>query len=534
MKIAVLLYLLKIVKRQNSLISTVFLSKSVRNFLICTWVFLCCSGYAQNPILERKITIPKQQTTLYDALNQISVRAECFFVYDSKVIESDKKVRVGATNQKVSIVLDDLLNDKSLDYRVIGNHILILKREAATNKKITVSNNVALGTTEKMLIVVRGRVLDENSRLPLAYATVTLGNTNIGTIANSDGFFLLKLPDSLRNSILLISHMGYMSRQIPLEILEQQSADVFLARRIISMQEVVIRYLDPLVILSRALTNRKLNYSAEPVYMNTFYREGVQKNSRFVSYSEGVFKIYKSTFLQPENADQVKILKSRRVLNSNPNDSVFVKLKAGIQSALLLDIIKNCPDFLDPEHQSDYDFFYADITPYNTREAYVVNFKPKSSIEEPLYMGTLYIDNENFAILGAEFEIDTKYIDKAADNFIIKKSRKLNVKLLKIRYSVSYASSAGKYHLNHVRCEISLKTRMRNHLGADVFNTFLELAVFQVDTMKVQKFLRQELIKPQVIFSDIGALYDEQFWGDLNYILPEEKLSDALARIKGK
>ncbi len=489
---------------------------------------------AQNSFLDKKLSIPKQQTSIYEALVLIGEKSDCLFVYDSKVVPSNKKVILEAENDKVKNILDRLLNDRSLEYKIVGQHILIYRQEVPqVGKTIDLKFSKNEDPAQKQ-IVLKGFIFDNENKTPIPYATIGIIEKNIGTITNSDGFFILKLPDTLASSMLQISHMGYVSKQVPVGLIAGQKTDLFLNRRIISMQEVVIRYMDPLVIISKALANREINNSLNPVYMNAFYREGVQKNSRFVSYSEGVFKIYKSTFLQSENADQVKVLKSRKIVNSNPKDTVFVKLKAGIQSALMLDIIKNCPDFLDIEQQSDFNFTFSDIVPYNTREAYAISFKQKPNIDEPLFTGTLYVDIENFAILGADFEINPATIDKAADDLIFKKSRRLSVKFQKISYSVKYVLFNNTYYLSHARCEMNIKTRLRNHITTDVFRTFLELATYSVDTVSVEKMLKQEILKPEIVFSDINSSYDELFWGEYNYIFPEEKITEAISRIIGK
>ena len=92
---------------------------------------------------------------------------------------------------------------------------------------------------------------------------------------------------------------------------------------------------------------------------------------------------------------------------------------------------------------------------------------------------------------------------------MLKKSRKLIVKLEKINYSVSYMPFNGKYYLNHVRCDIQLKTRLRHHLSSDNFNTFLELATCNIDTANVVKFAKQEILKPNAVFSDQPYTVDE-------------------------
>jgi hypothetical protein len=71
-------------------------------------------------------------------------------------------------------------------------------------------------------------------------------------------------------------------------------------------------------------------------------------------------------------------------------------------------------------------------------------------------------------------------------------------------------------------------------LFSDNFSTFLELATCNIDTTKVIKFPKQEVLKPNVVFSDQPYRGNDDFWDDFNIIAPEAKLNEALSRIIGK
>jgi len=488
---------------------------------------------AQNELLNKLITIPKQHTTLYNALNVISDKADCLFIYDSQVVESDKRVKLVADNQALKQVLDGILENPQLAYKVIGKHILIY-RVKSENPAVNIPQPVIQVQDSIKNILVRGHVFDNENKSAVPYVSIGITEENIGTITNADGYFELKVPASFSGSFLLVSHLGFMSQRIPIQLIKEQQVDIYLERRIISIQEVIIRYIDPKIIVEKAMDLRKVNNNLEPVYTTSFYREGVQKNNRYLNYSEAVFKVYKSSYQHGEYADQVKILKSRKIENSNPRDTVFLKLKGGILSALQLDIIKTVPDFLDQALPSQYTYTYSDLVSNSSNDAYAITFVQNPAIKEALYSGTLYIDKESYAILGVDFEINPAYLDVAAENLILKKSRNLIVKLEKISYSVRYTPFSGKYYLNHVRVDMQLKTRLKKHFSSDNFNTFLELATCNIDTANVVKFSRQEVIKPNVVFSDASFNSDNTFWGDYNVIAPEAKLSEALSKIIGK
>ena len=504
-------------------------------FIWCAGLLLLSvnTAFGQQALLDKTISIPKQRTTLYEALNLISDKADCLFIYDSQIVESDKRVKLAADNEPLKKVLDNILANPQLAYKVIGQHILIYKVIKANLTGNPFQSVITVADTLNN-ILIKGHIFDNENKTAVPYASIGITEQNIGTITNNDGYFELKVPATFSGSFLLVSHLGFMSQRIPIQLIKEQQIDIYLERRIISIQEVIIRYIDPKILVEKALDQRKHNNNLEPVYSTSFYREGVQRNNRFISYSEAVFKVYKSSYIHGEFSDQVKLLKSRKIVNSNPNDTVFLKLKGGVLSALQLDIVKTVPDFLDQAQPNQYSYTYSDLVSYNSSDVYAITFVQNPGIREALYSGTLYIDKESYAILGADFEVNPEFLDMAADNLILKKSRNLIVKLEKISYSVSYTPFNGKYYLNHIRCDLRLKTRQRKHLTYDDFSTFLELATCHIDTVDVVKFPRQEVIKPNVVFSDAPFYSDNTFWGDYNIIAPEAKLSEALSKIIGK
>ena len=504
-------------------------------FILCalSLLFPVKTAFGQLSLLEKTISIPKINTTLYEALDLISQKADCLFIYNSETVESDQRVKFHADNEPLKKVLDKLLSDPGLDYKVLGKHILIYRINEYAIPEDKNHPDIPSKDTVKT-IMVKGYIYDRENRTAIPYATIGITEENIGTITNNDGFFTIKIPASMIGTSLLVSHLGYMSQSMPVRLLNEQQVDFYLDRRIISIQEIIIRYIDPNSIIEKAVEQRKSNCALDPAYLTTFYREGVRKNNKCISYSEAVFKIYKSPFTASEHSDQVKLLKSRKVQSASPRDTVFLKLKAGIQSALQLDIVRSIPGFLDLLPPVEYTYKYSGMVSYNAKDAYAIAFMQKADLKKALYSGTVYIEKESFALLGADFEINPTYLDIAAEDLVLKKSSRLIVKLEKITYSINYMPFNGRYYLNHVRCDIRLTTRLRNHIFSDNFNTFLDMATCYIDTAGVKKFPKQEILKPGIIFSDQAYDCDDAFWGDFNTITPETKLIEALSAIKGK
>ncbi len=484
--------------------------------------------YAQEDALEQKLAIEPQRATIYELLGKVTEATGFYFIYDSKIVDSDKSSRITSKSKTLKQTLNEVLDDDSLDYKIIEKHILIFKRQEQQKPEHTIKNDSIRP------ISIKGQVLDKATKKPLPFVTIAIMDRNIGTISNFDGFFSLKLNPQYLNSSITVSHLGYKSQHIPIKALKDQKVDILLETEYISIQEVIIRNIDAKEVINKFIASRLENYPRQPIYLTSFYREGVLKDRKYLNYSEAIIKILKSPLNKSFESDQIKLLQSRKVINVDQHDTLIVKIKSGLQSSLTLDIVKNLPDFLDPDFLNNYSYTKADIVPINSRNAYAIAFEQNDNVYEPLYKGTLYIDMETYALVNADFEINPKYVKNADDMFVLKKSRKYSVIPEKISYNVSYNLSNGRYYINHIRGDLHLNYKRRFHLLSNNFHVFLELASCEVDTTNVHRFSRDEVLKTNTVFLDSKFKFDETYWGDYNIISPEEKISQALSRINAK
>ena len=85
-----------------------------------------------------------------------------------------------------------------------------------------------------------------------------------------------------------------------------------------------------------------------------------------------------------------------------------------------------------------------------------------------------------------------------------------------------------------MRGDLEFFARKRNKLFGSTYNIFFEMAVTELDTINVQRFAREERAPVHSVFSETINNYDRAFWGTDNYLLPEESITDALARINAR
>lgn len=480
-------------------------------------------------VLNRTLQLPRSKGTIYQLLGKVSEQSGLLFIYDSKIINNDQKTTLKAGTYSIREAIYQITGNRALVLRVLGNHILL------QTASIAALDSLPAATPDSSAhFTMEGTLLDRYTEEPIVYASVGITQAATGTITNQNGMFRLRLPDSLRQATVQFSHIGYQSQEIATSLLTGQYNQLTLEPKIVSLQEVIVRLVNPITLLKNMLLKKEAHYAHAPAYLTTFYREGVQNRKNLLNLTEAVFKVYKTSgnSLVP---DQVKLLKMRRISNKYEKDTLLAKMKSGIDACLTLDLIKLLPDFLSLGTDNMYTYAHSDIAVVDDRLANVILFEQKKGIHLPLYRGELYIDTENDALLRVRFEINPRYIQEATSLFVERKSKHLNITPQEVTYTVSYQSWNGIYYIHHVRGDLHFKVRK----GKKLFNTtnlhtWFEMVTCKIDSTDVRRFTREERLPTRTIFSDTHFMYDANFWENFNVILPEEKLNDAINRISSK
>jgi hypothetical protein len=480
---------------------------------------------AQDSLLLRTITIRDTVCSVETALSVIEKQTNLSFSYNSGLVNRKKVITLGADHEKLIDLLKRILNNPTLDFSVIGRHLVIyqpLKTPAA---------NPESPTDSVFYFEIRGRVLDKDGKQPLPYTSIYIQGKSMGTVTNEEGSFVFKLSSVYIRDTVNISCIGYKHVTAPVSSLINTNKDYLLKADLVSIQEVIIRKLSPVLLLQSAVKRIDTNFPVEPAVLTSFYRETVKKGNRYMMVSEAILENYKTGYHPLAAADQVKILKGRKSESVTTSDSVVLKLKAGLNTMLLLDVVKNMPDFLTGESLVDYDYKLADIVIDNGQDNYSIEFAPRPLSLTSIYSGRIILGIKDLAYKWVEFYIDPEHLGLATDQFVVRKPAYLKVKVLKAHYKVAFRKSGGLYYLHLVECETEFRIRNKNQLSGSVYNTTLEMAVTDIDTVNAARFPYRETARLNEFFTEQVGAYDESFWGEYNYITPDESLEDALIKI---
>ncbi len=492
-------------------------------------LLICFAQYplsAQESLLQNKISIDVTNISINDALDSIAAKNNCYFTYNSNLFSNKEKLSLKEDDVQFEILLRKIVQDTSLKFQVVNRHIIIVPALYKTNKPVTSSIIPYISYQN-----ISGKVTSYSDKISLPYASVGIRGKHVGTISNQDGKFTLTLSSENSKDTLVVSYVGFKNFETPVSKILNNQLEIKLIEDFISLQEVVIRNNDPKSILKAAINKIELNYPQNAANLTSFYRESVLKNNKYMIYLESVLDIYKNPYSGNELTDKVKIFKSRKIYDVSRLDTISFRLKGGIQGCLMLDIVQNKPEFLDPEFIDLYNYHLSDISTFNNRPVYIIEFHQKPNLSAPLLEGKLIIETRSLAIIGAEFGYDQDRLPELTDRFISKANAKTKVRPTLIQYSVNYRNINGKYFLNHTLGNLKFKVKNKRKFFSQTFSTSFEMATTKLDTINVRRFKHSETIVPTTVLSTENLTYDDQFWGNQTFIKPEDNIKEALKRI---
>ena len=478
---------------------------------------------AQDLLPRVEISLPPITGTVNEVLERITLQTGYLFTYDATLIRGNREVNFRVEDLPLREALDSLLQNPLLGYRLIDRNIVIYEKNQAPPGPL-------LEEIDRPLL--QGRVTDRKTGDPLAYATIALYGTSLGSITNQEGEFSFKIPADLTDPILVISYMGYRQKFIPVVYPLRERMTIALERETIPLQEVIIRFSDPVMLLKEAMRRIPENYLGEYATMSAFYRESVRRSDHFLVYSEAVLDVAKAPYDSDLMSDAIRIRKGRKISDVTSEDTVMVKLRSGISTSFDLDVIKHRPDFLLPDFTERYDLEFSDLMIYGERLVYVISFKQKSGIPEPLFQGQIYLDQESLALLAADFEFNPELIHKAPGLFLVSRSPSIRITPLMAAYHVEYRKLEEQYYVSQVRAEVELKVRKKRRWIGSRYTISIEMAITDVVPGQRLRIEPSERVRPNVVLSDEKFEFDPQFWGIYNTIEPEASLMESIERLE--
>ncbi len=389
----------------------------------------------------------------------------------------------------------------------------------------------------KTEFTVSGVVRDKESRKKLENVAVSLVGTPIGTVTNAEGVFSLKIPHMDTIPQLELSHIGYMNARFSASAPEGSNnmhATILMIPIALQLNEVVAYGNSARSIVEEALERIPKNYPSGESMTSAFYRETVQKGHRYISISEAMLDVYKTSYRQrTSDRDKVQIDKARRLLSQKQSDTLGVKVVGGPNLPLFMDVVKNAYALFDEETLDYYSFVQEPSVFIDDRLQYVISFRPRVKLDYALYVGRVFIDREHLAFTRAEFELDLSDRERAIAAILYKKPLGLRFRPLKVSFLITYRQHDGVTCLNYICNEMCFKCDWKRRLFSSSYVARSEMVAVDREEHPERVIARRDAFKPYQVFYDIVKEYwSEDFWKDYNIIEPTESLEDAVKKLR--
>ncbi len=380
----------------------------------------------------------------------------------------------------------------------------------------------------------KGEVLDSQTNNPLVFANIALEGSNISTVTNTEGKFLLKVPENTSNANVLVSFLGYKTKIIPLNQMRANKNKIELDVSVTRLAEVNVTIPKSAEKLVRQTLDRKgENYFNDATLMTAFYRETIKKRKRNISLSEAVVNIYKTPYTSSKR-DAVQLFKARKSTDYSKLDTVALKLQGGPFNALYVDIMKYPEYIFTSDRISEYRFTFDRSTRINDKLIYVVNFEQLPEITEPLYRGKLFIDADKKILTSAIYSLNITDKYKASKMFVRRKPKNAKVFPNEVAYRVDYREKDGRWYYGYSNVLLEFKVDWDRKLFNSVYSMTAEMAVTDWEKNTKGNFPKsKERIKSTIIMSDEALGFsDPDFWGEYNIIEPEKSIESAIKKIQ--
>ncbi|MBW6480633.1 MAG: TonB-dependent receptor [Bacteroidales bacterium] len=171
-------------------------------FLLICGLGLLTSVAEKSYAQSTKLTFSLKDASIKNVLEHIENSSEFSFMYENNVVDVNSKVDIEANDETIDVILDRML-DKSIDYRVVGRHIVLF----SSTQRLGEARLVQAQQQRS----VSGKVTD-SSGLPLPGVTVVVKGTTQGTVTNADGnYTLTNIPD---DATLVFSFVGMRTQEM--------------------------------------------------------------------------------------------------------------------------------------------------------------------------------------------------------------------------------------------------------------------------------------------------------------------------------
>ncbi len=183
--------------------------------LVCSFQVIAGSGYSQNA----RLSLHFRGASVREVLGAIEAQSEFYFLYNSELIDVQRKVDLSVENETVDQILSRLFREGEVKIVIRDRHIILTPEGKAVTQPVG---------------EIRGTVRGPDGE-PLPGVSILVKGTSAGTVTDGNGNFSLKEVSG--EKILVVSFIGMKTQEIAIG--GRSFLNVVLEEESIGIEEVV-------------------------------------------------------------------------------------------------------------------------------------------------------------------------------------------------------------------------------------------------------------------------------------------------------
>ena len=379
------------------------------------------------------------------------------------------------------------------------------------------STHGALGQQHQH-ITIKGEVRDAMSKAPLTLVHVKIKNKPIGVPTNEEGKFALHLSGTAVNDSILISHLGYVSKTLPMQALLQQGFHtILLSKDTLYLQEIVVKDLDPEGIVKAVAGRLKENYATTPFEMEGFYRNAYKELDTYVRQYQAAFTGFDANFLN-RNGLTVGIIKKN--ISRDFRKFKWRQVEGNAPWHYLWKIRRQLDYFFSGKKYQKYEIAVEEVDSFEGEEVYKLQFVLKDTTER-ITVSQAHVRARDNAVL--QISGETKIVDPKKFNL----GDSLVMAYMGGSILVKYVNYNGKMYPSYSRSQYQHTVYNGQSEAVGGFDMYEEVIIHEIRSPSINKNKKAFLLALEARRQELPS--DSVFWKQYN--LPvETALSRAIAK----
>lgn len=183
---------------------------------------------------ETEFTLRLKSITIREVFKELEKKSDYRFIFAGNANETaNKRVDLNVDSQSIEEILDGLLYDTNLTYRILENQVVVYRDKDKTEAK-EFAKIITDPISEQQKKQITGKVVDATGE-PVIGANIVETGTSNGTITDINGKFSLSVEN---NASLRISYIGYLEQIVNTS--GRDSFDIILREDTQALEEVVV------------------------------------------------------------------------------------------------------------------------------------------------------------------------------------------------------------------------------------------------------------------------------------------------------